>query len=166
MQFSPAGCFCQIRLVFVYVQIHAKPEDGNAGPHPGFKDQGGCLERVKTQRQKTPKSACLLRAALLFFPALNALQKCRAHKHAPARQIRDSGQKAGLEHARPAGNQGYVLGNWRAGTAASARLPPTAHVNTSSTPTPRLDFIRYGSKCWCSHTPDIPFQSHEVCNEQ
>ena len=166
MQFSPAGCFCQIQLLFVYRQTQAKPKSRNAGVNAGLEDLGGCIEKRKTGRGNTGKSACLLRAALLFFPAFKAAQKCRAAMHAGLRSTRASGAKARHRHARAACDQGYVLGNWRMHAAANARLPPTAHVNTSSTPTPRPDFIRYGSKCWCFHMPDIPFQSHEVCNEQ
>lgn len=166
MQFSLAGYFCQIRHLFVYRQIQAKSKCANAGANAGLEDLGRCIEKLKTGRGNTGKCACRLRAALLFFPAFKPAQKCRAGMHAGLRRTRESGAKARHPHARAACNQGYVLGNLRVDAAANARLPPTAHVNTSSTPTPRAEFIRYGSKCWCFPMPDIPFQSHEVCNEQ
>ncbi len=85
MQFSPAGCFCQIRLLFVYRQIQAKSKCRNAGANAGLEDLGGCIEKLKTGRGITGKSACLLRAALLFSAAFKAAQKCRAGMHAGRR---------------------------------------------------------------------------------
>ena len=85
MQFSPAGYFCQIRLLFVYRQTHAKPEGSIAGANASLEDLGRCSERLKMGRGNTGKCASLLRAALLFFPAFKPAQKCRAGMHAGLR---------------------------------------------------------------------------------
>ncbi len=85
MQFSPAGYFCQIRLLFVYRQTDVKPKRRNAGANAGLEDLGGRIETLKTGRGNTGKCTCLLRAALLFFPAFKPAQKCRAGMHAGLR---------------------------------------------------------------------------------